>query len=169
MYEGSECLQFQGQKEHTTTLVNHQKLLTQWHRVTSGNYDPSTTLWRKPQIFYILPLFYKGVRWCPFIKTDKAVPAPFMKVFGQVETVLHTISTLALDRGDWPPSCSGHFISRERAPTTHQSGNWVGPRNDGGYSGEETIVWALLKIKLQSPGHSECTLLHELHISIQHL
>lgn len=76
------------------------------------NLDPSATLWRKPHIFYILPLFYKGVRWSPFVKTDKAVPAPFMKAFGQAEILLHTISALALDRGDWPPSSSGHFISR---------------------------------------------------------
>jgi hypothetical protein len=86
------------------------------------NSDPSATLWRKPQIFYILPLFYKGARWSPFIKTDKAVPAPFMKAFGQAEILLHTTSNLALDRCDWPPSYFGHFISRVKVPTTHESG-----------------------------------------------
>jgi hypothetical protein len=92
-----------------------------------------------------------------------------MKAFGQAEILVHTISTLALERGDWPPSCSGHLNSGERAPTTHQSGTYMGPINDWGCFGEEATVWAPLKIKLQSPGHSECTLLHEHHIIVQHL
>jgi hypothetical protein len=36
--------------------------------------------------------------------------------------------TSALDRGEWSVSPLGRFISRERAPSTHWIGGWVGPR-----------------------------------------
>jgi hypothetical protein len=36
--------------------------------------------------------------------------------------------TSALDGGEWSVSHSGRFTSREGAPGTHWTGDWVGPR-----------------------------------------
>jgi hypothetical protein len=36
--------------------------------------------------------------------------------------------TSVLDGGEWSASRPGHFTLRERAPSTHWIGGWVGPR-----------------------------------------
>jgi hypothetical protein len=36
--------------------------------------------------------------------------------------------TSALDGGEWSASRSGHFTARERVPSTHWIGGWVGLR-----------------------------------------
>jgi hypothetical protein len=40
---------------------------------------------------------------------------------------MHSL-TSALAGGEWSVSCPGHFIPRERAPSTCWIGGWVGPR-----------------------------------------
>jgi hypothetical protein len=50
--------------------------------------------------------------------------------------------TSALDGGEWSASHLGRFTPRERAPSTHWIGGWVGPRN-----GLDTVS----KIKIPSP------------------
>jgi hypothetical protein len=50
--------------------------------------------------------------------------------------------TSALDGGEWSASCPGRFISRERAPSTHWIGGWVGPR---------AVLDAVVKRKIPSP------------------
>jgi hypothetical protein len=42
---------------------------------------------------------------------------------------MHSL-TLALDGGKWSASCPGHFTHRERVPSTHWIGGWVGPGTD---------------------------------------
>jgi hypothetical protein len=54
---------------------------------------------------------------------------------------MHSL-TLAVDGGEWSPSCPGHFIPWERAPGTHQIGGWVGPR---------AILDVVVKRKIPSP------------------
>jgi len=44
--------------------------------------------------------------------------------------------TSALDEGEWSASHPGHFIPRERAPSIHWIGGWVG-HSQSGHSGEE--------------------------------
>jgi len=36
--------------------------------------------------------------------------------------------TSAFDGGEWSVSGPGHFTPRERAPSTHCIGSWMGPR-----------------------------------------
>jgi hypothetical protein len=50
--------------------------------------------------------------------------------------------TSALDGGGWTASRPGRFTSRERAPSTHWKGSWVGPR---------AILDAVVKRKIPSP------------------
>jgi len=40
---------------------------------------------------------------------------------------MHSL-TLTLVGGEWSASRSGRFTPRERAPSTHWIGGWVGPR-----------------------------------------
>jgi hypothetical protein len=51
-----------------------------------------------------------------------------MKVYGEVDTYIHVFLTLALVGGEWSASRPGPFTPRERAPSTHWIGGWVGPR-----------------------------------------
>jgi hypothetical protein len=41
---------------------------------------------------------------------------------------LHIFLTVALDEGEWSASRPGRFSPKERAPSTHWIGSWVGPR-----------------------------------------
>jgi hypothetical protein len=50
--------------------------------------------------------------------------------------------TSALDGGEWSASRSGRFTPRERAPSTHRIGGWVGPR---------AVLDAVVKRKIPSP------------------
>jgi hypothetical protein len=50
-----------------------------------------------------------------------------MKMYWVVETYLHAFLTSALDGCEWSASQPGHFTLRERAPSTHWIGGWVGP------------------------------------------
>jgi len=43
------------------------------------------------------------------------------------------IAPLILDRGEWSASRPGRFTLRERAPDTHWTGGWVGPRAGLGF------------------------------------
>jgi hypothetical protein len=45
-----------------------------------------------------------------------------------VEVELNAFLTSALDGGDWSPSRPDPFIPRERGPSIHWIGGWVGPR-----------------------------------------
>jgi hypothetical protein len=48
----------------------------------------------------------------------------------------------ALDGGEWSASRPNHFTPRERAPSTHWIGGWVGPRD---------VLDAVVKRKIPSP------------------
>jgi hypothetical protein len=50
-----------------------------------------------------------------------------MKTYWEVEVYSHAF--LALNGGEWSASCPDHFVSRERAPGTHQIRDWVGHRD----------------------------------------
>jgi hypothetical protein len=47
---------------------------------------------------------------------------------------MHSL-TATLDGGEWSASRPGRFTPRERAPGTHWTGGWVGPR-----AGLEAVV-----------------------------
>jgi hypothetical protein len=51
-----------------------------------------------------------------------------MKVYEGVKIYLHALSTLALDGGEWSALRPGRFTPRERAPGTHWTEGWVGPK-----------------------------------------
>jgi hypothetical protein len=51
-----------------------------------------------------------------------------MEMYGGIEVQLHAILTSVLDGGEWSASRPGRFIRVERAPGTHSTGIWVGPR-----------------------------------------
>jgi hypothetical protein len=51
-----------------------------------------------------------------------------MKTYGGVEVLLHAFLTSALDADELTASCPGHFTHKERAPTIHWKGSWVGSR-----------------------------------------
>jgi hypothetical protein len=66
---------------------------------------------------------------------DKVVPVLFltehhaMKAYwGSGGTAPIVLLTSALDGGEWSASRPGRFTPRERAPSTHWIGGWVGPR-----------------------------------------
>jgi hypothetical protein len=50
--------------------------------------------------------------------------------------------TSALDGGEWSASRPGRFTPRERAPGSHCTGNWVGPR---------AVLDTVVKRKIPSP------------------
>jgi hypothetical protein len=56
--------------------------------------------------------------------------------------IAHAFFTSALDGGKWSASRSGRFTTRERAPSTHWIGGWVGSK-----AGLEAVV----KRKIPSP------------------
>jgi hypothetical protein len=51
-----------------------------------------------------------------------------MKTYGGVEVWLHALLPSTLDRGEWSTSRLGRFTPKERAPGTHWTGVYVGPR-----------------------------------------
>jgi hypothetical protein len=51
-----------------------------------------------------------------------------MKAYRGSGGIVHAFLTSALYGGEWSASCYGRFIPRERAPGTHWTGGWVGPR-----------------------------------------
>jgi hypothetical protein len=51
-----------------------------------------------------------------------------LKTYGGVDMQIHVFFTSALIGGEWSASRPGRFIPRERAPGTHWTGRWVGPR-----------------------------------------
>jgi hypothetical protein len=65
-----------------------------------------------------------------------------MKAYGGVEEQLHPFLPSALDGGEWSASRPGRFTQRERAPGTHCTGSWAGPR-----AGLDTVV----RRKIPSP------------------
>jgi hypothetical protein len=51
-----------------------------------------------------------------------------MKANGGVDIQIHIFLTSVLAGGEWSASCPCHFTPRERAPSTHWIGGWVGPK-----------------------------------------
>jgi hypothetical protein len=51
-----------------------------------------------------------------------------MKAYGGADVEIHISLTSALVGGEWSVSCPDHFTPKERAPSTHRIGGWVGPR-----------------------------------------
>jgi hypothetical protein len=49
-------------------------------------------------------------------------------IFTQTLILQGAFLTSALQAGQWPASRPSGFTCRERAPTTHYTGDWVGPR-----------------------------------------
>jgi len=47
---------------------------------------------------------------------------------GRVDVEFCAFLTLLLDGSQWSDSHPCHFISGEKAPVTHTTGGWVGPR-----------------------------------------
>lgn len=54
------------------------------------------------------------------------------KAYGDVQTQLHSLLTLALRRGEWSALDPRHFNPRGTAPTTHHIGGQSGPRTGPG-------------------------------------
>jgi hypothetical protein len=54
-------------------------------------------------------------------------PLPHISSYGGVDVQIHISLILALVGGEWPASHHCCFTPRERAPTTHWMGGWVGP------------------------------------------
>jgi hypothetical protein len=65
-----------------------------------------------------------------------------MKAYWGSGGIAPLILTSALDGGEWSASRPGRFTPRERAPSTHWLGGWVGPR---------AILDAEVKRKIPSP------------------
>jgi hypothetical protein len=53
-----------------------------------------------------------------------------MKAMGGVDVYIHVFLTSALVGGEWSASRPGCFTPRERVPSTHWIGGWVGPRTN---------------------------------------
>jgi hypothetical protein len=51
-----------------------------------------------------------------------------MKMYEIVVVQVHVFLTSAVVGGEWSASRLGHIAPRERAPGTHCTGSWVGPR-----------------------------------------
>jgi hypothetical protein len=51
-----------------------------------------------------------------------------MKTYGGMKVQTHVFFTLALVGSERPATRLGHFTPGERAPGTHWTGGWVGPR-----------------------------------------
>jgi hypothetical protein len=52
-----------------------------------------------------------------------------MKAYGGVDVQIYVFLTSALVGGEWPASRPSRFTLRGKAPGTHWTGGWVGPRN----------------------------------------
>jgi hypothetical protein len=50
-----------------------------------------------------------------------------MKAYKGVDVYIHVFLTSALVGGEWSPSRTSRFTPRERTPSTHLIGGWVGP------------------------------------------
>jgi hypothetical protein len=51
-----------------------------------------------------------------------------MKAYGGMDVQIHIFLTSVLVGGEWSASHRGCFTPGERAPGTHQIGDWVSPR-----------------------------------------
>jgi hypothetical protein len=51
-----------------------------------------------------------------------------MKTYGGLDVQTHVFLTSALVEGEWSVSLPGRFTPGERAPDTHRTGSWEGPR-----------------------------------------
>jgi hypothetical protein len=65
-----------------------------------------------------------------------------MDKYEGVEIQLHMFLITALDEGKWSALRPGRFTPRERAPGTHSTGGWVGPR---------AVLDAVVRRKIPSP------------------
>jgi hypothetical protein len=65
-----------------------------------------------------------------------------MKTYSESENIYPLILKLALAGYEWSASRPGHFIPRERAPSTHRIEGWVGPR---------AVLHTVVKRKIPSP------------------
>jgi hypothetical protein len=65
-----------------------------------------------------------------------------MKTYWGVELQLHAFLTSALGGGEWSDSRPGRFTPRERAPSSHWIGGWMGPR---------TVLGTVVKRSIPSP------------------
>jgi hypothetical protein len=65
-----------------------------------------------------------------------------MKAYWGSESIDPRILNLGTRRGEWSASRPVRFTPRERAPSTHWIGDWVGPR---------AVLDAVVKRKIPSP------------------
>jgi hypothetical protein len=80
-----------------------------------------------------------------------------MKAHWEVEVLLHSLLTLALDGGERSASHSGHFIPGEKAPSTHRKS-----QSQSGHIGKKKNSLTLLGIEpyfLHCPACSLVTIL----------
>jgi hypothetical protein len=86
--------------------------------------------------FFITFLFENSLSLCFFFNW-----APWRRIWEWSYSSIHSL-TLTLDGGEWSASRFGRFTSRERAPSIHWIGGWVGPR---------AVPNAVAKRKIPSP------------------
>jgi hypothetical protein len=76
-----------------------------------------------------------------------------MKAYGGVAVQIHIFLTSELVGGKWSASCPSCFTPRERAPSSHWIGGWVGPR--ASLDNVEKILYPTRTRPLSHPDHSQ--------------
>jgi hypothetical protein len=85
-----------------------------------------------------------------------------MKTYGGVEVQPHAFLTSTLDGDEWSASRLGCFIPRERGPSTHWIGGWVGLRASLEAVAKRKSSCPCPELKPGRPVHSLVTILTEL-------
>jgi hypothetical protein len=63
-----------------------------------------------------------------------------MKAYGEVTVQIHVFLTSTQVGSVWSDSRLGHFTPGERAPDTHGTGSWAGPRISMGNVGKKKFL-----------------------------